>query len=93
MFSLFESVKPNKFTKDELTAIRNTFNPLIKKYDDYHYSCENSGEWPYETVYYDGAGKDNYGYFDLAYVGEYFVIELFFNQRRFSFKFYKGSSY
>ena len=93
MFSLFKSVKPNKFTKDELTAIRNTFNPLIKKYDDYNYEAEWLAGWEYETDPYDGAGEDYYGYGGKAYVGECFNIQLFFNQKRFSFKFYKSASF
>ena len=83
MFSLFESVKPNKFTKDELTAIRNTFNILIKKYDDYEYKREH--------VQAHEGKIDAYGF--KSYIGEFISIPINFNKRRFSFQFYKSASF
>ena len=83
MFSLFESVKPNKFTKDELTAIRNTFNILIKKYDDYEYKREH--------VQAHEGKIDAYGF--KSYIGEFISIPINFNKRSFDFTFFKSGSF
>jgi len=80
MFSLFKSVKPNKFTKNELTAIRNTFNSLVKKYDDYEYEGEHLQEYPYK--------KDSYGF--KTYKGEFMSVQIIINKRSFQFTFDKA---
>ena len=84
MFSLFKSVKPNKFTTQELTAIRNTFNILIKKYDDYEYRYEHHQEFPYNH-------KDSYGF--KTYKGEFMSVGITFNKRKINFTFDKAGCF
>ena len=75
MFSFFKSPQPNKFTQNELTAIRNTFSTLVKRYDDYKINSEHLTEL-----------KSN-----LFYFGEEFDVQLTLKKTYFNLHFYKAS--